>query len=365
MGIIKKIAALLVLAVILVVFYVQTPMFGKRPSGERLSRIEKSPNYVDGSFRNLEETSITLSCPLKTGFKFFFKNRKGQRPSVPLPTIKTDLKNLDRDENVLIWFGHSSYFIQLSGKRILVDPLFSEVSSPFPFFPRVFAGTNVYNAEDMPEIDCLIITHDHWDHLDYETVLKLKSKVKKIVCPLGVGSHFEYWGFDKNIIVETDWDESVSIDKYLIVRCLPARHFSGRRFSRNKTLWASFLIETPTFKIYVGGDGGYGAHFAKIGEKFGPIDLVALDCGQHNKNWPLIHMSIKEATKAAKDLRATALLPVHICKLCLANHPWNEPLEELSELSKDASFELLTPMIGEKVKLKTPFERFKKWWKNL
>ncbi|MDR1375687.1 MAG: MBL fold metallo-hydrolase [Holosporaceae bacterium] len=350
---------------VFVALYLQLPMFGQLPRGERLTRIEKLSNYREGKFHNIHETPLMAKSSLGTVLKFFLGNQSRRKPAQSLPTIKTNIRHLDSQEDALIWFGHSSYFIQIDGKRILVDPLFSKVSSPLLFFPRVFSGTDVYHAEDMPEIDYLIITHDHWDHLDYETILKLKSKIKSVICPIGVGAHFEYWGFRREKIIEMCWNEDISPAKGLRIYCLPTRHFSGRGVFRNKSLWASFLVISKGVKVYIGGDSGYDSHYAEIGDRFGPLDLAILDSGQHNENWRYVHMMTNEVIKASRDLRAKMLLPVHICKISLAYHPWNEPLLELSHLMKGEKFSIITPIIGEKVKLKSSHQTMSQWWKNL
>ena len=252
----------------------------------------------------------------------------------------------------------------MNGKSILIDPLFSEVSSPVLLWPAAFNGTNSYKAEDLPEVDYLLITHDHWDHLDYEIIKKLKPKIKKVVCGLGVGEHFEYWGFDKDHILEMDWNDKASFDKDFSIYCLPTRHFSGRGVLSNKTLWVSFLIKTKDFSLYFGGDSGYDTHYAEIGRQFGPIDLAILDSGQHDEKWKYIHMLIHEVIAASKDLGAKKIIPSHICKLSLANHKWNEPYEEISTMSYKENFSILTPMIGEKIKLRSSALKFTKWWKK-
>ena len=131
----------------------------------------------------------------------------------------------------------------------------------------------------MPDIDCLIVTHDHWDHLDYRTVMQLKERIGRVVCPLGVGEHFEYWGFNSDRIVELDWNESCGLSDGFRIHCLPARHFSGRGLQRNRSLWASFLVESPSRRVYLAGDGGYDTHFAEIGRRFAPIDLAVVENG--------------------------------------------------------------------------------------
>jgi L-ascorbate metabolism protein UlaG (beta-lactamase superfamily) len=338
-------------------------MFGRLPRENRLKRIERSLNYKNGAFHNVHEMPLLLRNLIRSGLEFLLKNEAKLKPKHSLPAIKMDLKNLDPNEDVLVWFGHSSYFIQINGKRILVDPLFSNVSSPFFFFPKAFKGSNLYQADDMPEIDYLIITHDHWDHLDYKTVLRLKSKIKWIICPLGVGEHFEYWRFNVDHIQEMDWNEEITLDKDLMIFCLPAQHFSGRGLRRNKSLWGSFLLKTRDFSCYIGGDSGYGTHYKEIGNRFGVVDLAVLDSGQHNQNWQHVHMLTDEVAKATHDLKAQRLLPAHICKIRLAYHSWDEPLNELSELIDKEK--LLTPMIGEKVHLKFGNNTTSRWWKTL
>jgi L-ascorbate metabolism protein UlaG (beta-lactamase superfamily) len=354
----------LIVACLLLAGYLHLPMFGSLPRGDRLLKLEKSPNYKNGRFHNVNETSRMAMRPFRAFKNFFFSKRVNVRPEHPLPTIKTDLENLDRSEDILIWFGHSSYLIQIDGKRILVDPFFSKTSSPVLFFPRPFEGADVYKAEDMPPLDYIIITHDHWDHLDHETMLKLKRKSVKIICGLGVGAHLERWGFAAEQIFEMDWNETHNFEIFFSVHCLPARHFSGRGILSNRSLWASFLIETSNFKIYIGGDSGYGPHYKEIGKKFPSIDLALLDSGQHNVNWRQVHMMIDEVMSAARDLRTKKLLPVHWGKISLSTHPWNEPPVEITKLSKGAPFSVLIPKIGEKVYLKATSQVFSKWWEN-
>jgi L-ascorbate metabolism protein UlaG (beta-lactamase superfamily) len=294
--------------------YMHTIKFGSLPKGQRLERILKSPHYGNGQFRNIQPKDCNSFPHRLKSYKEFCKavlefvtNQKNIGHSIA--STKTNLMNINKDDNVLVWFGHSSYFIQIDGKRFIVDPVFSEISSPVPFFPKAFPGTNVYTPDEIPELDHLIITHDHWDHLDYATVIKLN--VKNIICPLGVGAHFERWGFGN--IIEMDWNESVKLADGFTVNCLPARHFSGRGWRRNQSLWASFLIQTPSMKIYIGGDGGYGEHFKEIGNKFIGIDLAILENGQYNVNWEDVHMLPEDTARAAEDLKAKALLPVHNC----------------------------------------------------
>jgi L-ascorbate metabolism protein UlaG (beta-lactamase superfamily) len=295
-------------------------------------------------------------------YEQFFKKVKRRTPVDEIPSIKSNLLDIDIKDNVLIWFGHSSYFMQIDGKRILVDPVFSGNASPIPGTLKSFNSTDIFTVNDLPQIDYLFISHDHYDHLDYSTAMELKEKTKKVICGLGVGAHFEHWGYSKDQIIETDWHEKVILDPGFISFSTPARHFSGRKFTRNQTLWQSYLLQTPSLKIYIGGDGGYDTHFKEIGDKFGPIDLAILENGQYDLAWRAIHMLPEEVLIASQDLKAKRLFPVHSSKFVLANRSWDEPLIEISELNKAHNIPLVTPRIGEVVNLNDTNQVFKQWW---
>ena len=343
--------------------YLNLPKFGHLPDEISMAKIKKSPHQTNGIFDNIHPTQKMTG---EGGFfgimwDFYFAPHPDTTPSKVLPAVKTDIKNLDINQDLLVWFGHSSYYFQLDGKRYLVDPVFSDNASPIPHNVVPFVGTNIYGADDMPEIDYLIITHDHYDHLDYETVTALKPKVKNVITGLGVGSHLRYWGYAADVIHELDWDESINIagtDFY----CLPARHFSGRLFAK-RTLWASFLLQTKDYKLYIGGDSGYDDHYQIIGNKFGGIDLALLEAGQYDQNWRYIHEMPEEFIKAAKELKAKQVIPVHNSKFSICNHPWYEPLDKISELALDMDLKIDTPKIGEVVKLREN-QHFDKWWKE-
>ncbi|MGC4042064.1 MAG: MBL fold metallo-hydrolase [Flavobacterium sp.] len=253
----------------------------------------------------------------------------------------------------------------MDGKKFLIDPVFSGNASPLPGSVKAFDGSNEYQAEDMPAIDYLLISHDHYDHLDYPTIIKLKDKINVIVCGLGVGSHFEHWGFDTNKIIEKDWHETEILTDTIKIHTTPARHFSGRGLVRNNTLWLSFVLETPTHKLFLGGDSGYDTHFAEIGKKYGPFDWAILENGQYNLAWEAIHMLPKQFVQAAAELRAKNVIPVHSSKFALAQHSWNEPLNEISNFYRNGNYDysLVTPRIGEVVKLDTTNLHFTEWWK--
>lgn len=345
--------------------YVNLPKFGHLPDKISMSKIIKSPHQKNGRFHNLHPTEKMTGEGgfFATMWDFYFGPHPDTKPIKKIPALKTDLKKLPTDEDLLVWFGHSSYYFQLNGKRYLVDPVFSNNASPLPHNVVPFNGTNIYTADDMPEIDYLIITHDHYDHLDYETILALKPKVKHVITGLGVGSHFRYWGYDKNIIQEMDWNESIDLVNGKLY-CLPARHFAGRLFE-NRTLWTSYLLESQGYKIYIGGDSGYDDHYKMIGKKFKSIDLALLEAGQYDKNWRYIHELPEEFIKSAMDIQAKRIIPVHNSKFSICNHPWYDPLDKINKLATDTKLNLNTPKIGEIVKLRDSSQQFSTWWKEI
>ena len=359
---------LLPLAFVLVTYiYLQQPKFGSTPAGERLERVKKSPYFREGAFQNLNPTpNFTEGATYPKVMREVLLGKKTRvKPAGTLPALKTDLHALEPSENVLVWFGHSSYFMQIDGKRMLVDPVLSGAASPIRSFMPSFKGSDVYTAADIPDIDYLFISHDHWDHLDYPTIVQLQPRIGMVICSLGTAAHFERWGFEASRIIEKDWNEAIPLDDGFSAHTVPARHFSGRGFARNKALWTAFVLQTPTLRIFIGGDSGYDTHFTEIGAAHGPFDLVMLECGQYNKNWKYIHMMPEEVVSAAQDLRAKRLLPVHWGKFPLSSHAWDEPITRVNAAAEKAGLAIWYPMIGEKVDLKNETPVFFKWWEGL
>lgn len=346
--------------------YLTRPLFGGNIAGERLERIKKSPNFRNTQFQNLEHTPSLKEGESFVGamYAFMFKDRAIRSPKRPLPVVQQDLNNLPSDD-LMIWFGHSSYLLQIDGKIIVVDPVFSDNASPVPGSNKPFPLSYTYQASDFPAIDMLLISHDHYDHLDYKTILQLRAQIKHVVCGLGVGAHFERWGFAANQITELDWfDEARTEDDFTVI-ATPARHFSGRKFKRNTTLWTSFVLKTATYNLFLGGDSGYGKHFKTIGDKYGPFDLAILENGQYNETWRYIHSMPDELLKEVVDLQAKHFLPVHSGKFALALHDWKEPLSLVSRYAAEANIPVLTPKMGEIVYLKQLDKPYEKWWEGL
>ena len=335
---------------------------GKLPSGKHLEKLKQSPNYKNNAFQNLTDTPMKLDeMSYWTMMREFLKKNKDTVPPGLLPSVKTDLKYLNSSKPIIVWFGHSSYFIRIENKNFLVDPVFSGHASPLSFMVKAFPGSNIYKPEDMPAIDYLIITHDHYDHLDFKTVRRLKSKVTSVYCSLGVSSHLKYWGFDSDKITEMDWWESKQLDDDISLTASPARHFSGRGIKRGQTFWSSFTLKTANHNLYLGGDSGYDSHFKEIGDKCGPFDIAILEAGQYNTMWPFIHMMPEETVQAAIDLNAKALLPVHWGKFTLSLHPWNDPIERVLKKARELNMNVLTPKIGQPITLDDGFKS-ENWW---
>lgn len=316
-------------------------------------RIQASPNYRDGMFQNQEPTPQFTGDTASTRRTFwrFLTNKDTLRvPQQPIPAIKTDLKNLPTDSDWLVWFGHSSYLFCLDGKRYLVDPVLKP-EWPATLMMKAFPGTDIYRPDDLPDIDVLIITHEHWDHMEYATLRDIRERVQTVICPLGIADYLRYWGYANEQIKEMDWyDQSPITNDQLQITCLPSRHFSNRLLGkRNQTLWASFMIEAGGRKVYIGGDGGYDKRFREIHERFGSIDLAFLENGQYNANWKYIHTTPEDLEKVILDLQAKQVFTVHHDKYSLAMHPWYEPENNARTIAAKHGIRLLDAKIGEKV----------------
>ncbi|WP_455520165.1 MBL fold metallo-hydrolase [Porphyromonas sp.] len=346
-----------------------SPSFGALPSGERKERILRSPNYRDGRFQNRYPMPPSLQRPslgdrIKILWRFLFDRPKDVRPTDSIPVVRHDLKKLDRSEDLIVWFGHSSYLLQMDGVRYLIDPVFVE-GAPFGIMNAFFRGTKVFDVADLPEIDYLIITHDHWDHLDYHVAKELQRRVRKVYTGLGVGAHLERWGYRPDQIVELDWDESTSTAEGGRVHCLPTQHFSGRGLTSAQSLWASFVLRGTKHSVYVGGDGGFSPHYAVIGKQFPQLDLAILENGQYSEQWSGIHMLPEYLGKTMHALGAKRILTVHHAKFALSMHPWKEPLEHAKRLRDEEGLPILMPRIGQIVRYTDSTFTTDDWWEQL
>ncbi|MFB0495691.1 L-ascorbate metabolism protein UlaG (beta-lactamase superfamily) [Mucilaginibacter sp. OAE612] len=332
---------------------------GKNPDGEELTRLDSLPNYKNGAFINLAELSDST---VKRKFLFLSRRPETIRPSHALPWIKTDLNSLAAPAPTIVWFGHSSLLIKSEQFNMLIDPVFSNHAGPVPGLITAFPGTKHYHADDMPQIDALIISHDHYDHLDYRTLKKLKDRIKMAIVPMGVGADLVYWGFDPKKIIELNWNQSITLSGGIRITATPAQHRSNRTYkNENKTLWASYVFQIGSYRLFYSGDSGYGPHFKQIGQQFGPFDLAFLECGQYSPNWPWTHLWLGQPAQAAADLHARLLQPIHWAKFIEANQPWNEPIKRLVPAAKELGVELNVPRIGEPYTLGSPLKQVA-WW---
>ncbi|WP_343609055.1 MBL fold metallo-hydrolase [Chryseobacterium oranimense] len=358
---------LLISVLAAVYLIINMPAFGRKPEGKRLERIRRSKLYKNGKFQNISHTlSIAEGySTIKVTYDFILgKKHPLLKPLKAVPAIHTDLKKIRKDEDVFIWLGHSSYYLQTDGVSFLVDPVLSTYGSPFKYFNKAFKGSDIFKPEDIPNLDYLVITHDHFDHLDYPTVKSIRDRTEMVIVPLGVGAHLERWGYREENLIEEEWGAQVLLKNNLKITFTPARHFSGRKIKQNNTLWTSYVLETPTKKIFLGGDSGYDSHFKTIGDEFGPFDYAVLENGQYGEAWRYIHAFPEDVIQAAIDLKTENIIPVHSSKFALALHPWNEPLQKITALGKEKGLRILTPAIGEVLDMKSTHHQFREWWEE-
>lgn len=363
----KSLFALLIMIVLftisLIIFMNTAPQIGQKPTGDDLIRISQSPNYKDGEFINLIETKMGSFKEMLSTLPDFISLKNGA-PKKPLPVKFGENKKVNTDTSCFVtWYGHSAFLIEIEGKRILIDPMLSESSSPVGFMTKRFAYEKPIPIDELTDIDAIIISHDHYDHLDYKTIVKLSEHVGQFYTALGVGSHLKHWGINADKITELDWWQSAQFKDIEIVAC-PARHFSGRGLTdRNATEWASWTILGKKQKLYFSGDGGYGPHFKEIGKKYGPFDFAMLECGQYNEAWSAIHMMPEQSVQAGMDLTAKVIMPIHWGAFQLSIHEWTDPIKRFKAASKLQHQEMVHPYIGERFQLNLDYPK-EEWWNH-
>lgn len=344
------------------------PQFGATPKGERLERIKKSPQYRNNKFYNLVETPMSgeNTSMWESAWKFIKggENREPKKVIETIPFSKTEFESGTSGIS-FSWFGHSTVLLRVDGKNILIDPVFSNYASPFSFLgTKGFQYSNRTLLNDLPNIDAVLISHDHYDHLDYETIKLLNEKVDRFYVPLGVAAHLEKWGIPVENIIEMDWwDESI-FDKNLTFAAVPMRHFSGRGvMDRYSTLWVGWVIQSRNYSIIHTGDSGYGDHFKTIGDKYGPFDLTMVECGQYNEGWPYIHMMPEQSVQAHIDLKGKYMMPIHWGRFNLSLHEWTDPVERATAEATKKNVEILTPVVGDIFNLKPTLPK-ERWWER-
>ena len=362
--------AIIALTVIGVVFVNFAPQFGAVHDQNYRNSLVGSKQFNGQRFINQIDTNPAGSdsgSMLKAMYKFI-TGVPNQQPDRDIEVLKVKPESLTQSEGKepqLVWFGHSSFLLKAAEQTLFFDPVFSEKASPHPWL-----GSKRYNSEfpmtpeQLPEIDAVVISHDHYDHLDYNSVLQLDHKVKAYYVPLGVASHLISWGIAEEKIKQFDWWQSQMLSD-LEITFTPARHFSGRRITnQNHTLWGGWYVKSADHSLFFSGDTGYGPHFNEIKLRLGAPDFALLECGQYNEAWSDIHMLPEQTVQAAKDLEAKVMMPIHWGAFTLSIHTWTEPVERaLAEAEKQGQ-NIVTPAIGERMLLKQEPRQHQAWWLN-
>ena len=362
--------SLITLLIIIGVLFINlSPQFGGVASKQQQELFSKSKHYKDGKFLN--NGGVKMEMSFKDSFKamwILFKSNSKAEPNKNIAVQKIDSITIANynSKTRFIWFGHSTFLLQIKGKNLLIDPMFGNVPAPNPLLGnKRFSNKLPIEIEKLPSIDAVLITHDHYDHLDYESIQKLKDKVNIFYTPLGIGIHLLKWGVEKERIIELDWWQEIKFDE-LTIRCTPAQHFSGRGISdREKTLWCSWIIQSDDENLFFSGDSGYASHFKEIGDQYGPFDFAFMECGQYNNLWPLVHMLPEETAQAGLDIKAKRIMPIHWGAFKLASHSWTDPVERISKKAKELNVDLVIPKIGEIIEIGlNDSEEIYPWWRN-
>lgn len=341
-----------------------SPQFGRLPNKKQKGEYSKLENFQDRKFTNQHASPMEVNY-LKIFNELTRKapNRNPQKSIDVKPIDYLAIVNHNSKSTKLTWFGHSTFLLEIDGKRILIDPMFGDSPSPISLF-----GTKRYSKEvpieieQLPFIDAVILSHDHYDHLDYGSIKKLKNKVGRFYTPLGVGNHLVSWGVAQEKITELNWWESSDFNGIILV-CTPARHFSGRGlFDGASTLWCSWVIRGNDDKIFFSGDSGYDTHFKEIGDKYGSFDISLVECGQYNEDWKLLHMMPEETVQASINLKSKLAMPIHWGAFTLAFHDWTDPIERMTKKAIELNLPVTTPKIGEPIILGTATFPQEKWW---
>ena len=337
---------------------------GAQPSEIR-GVAERSPHYHDGVFVNLEPASLNIDTEEQRNILWeLISGRAAGRPARDIPLITPEPRAFEAPAGriAVSWFGHSTALLEIDGYRVLTDPVWSERCSPSDVVGPGRMHPPPVPLDALPALDAIVVSHDHYDHLDIDTIIALaRTQWAPFVVPLGVGAHLREWGIPDERIIELDWNERAQIDELTLI-CTPARHFSGRFLNRNVTLWASWAIIGPAHRAYFGGDTGYTKSFAEIGEEHGPFDVTLMPVGAYNTVWPDIHMNPEDAVQAHVDVNGGLLVPIHWCTFRLAPHPWAEPIERLLSAAGAANVAVAVPKPGGRVD-PTATAEFEPWWR--
>lgn len=336
-----------------------------KPFGQGISAQDKNDYaqrtdaFYDGYFHGKPEISIMNDKESQFDGKNTTSSGK-----IPVNKIQS-IPSASKDELKFIWFGHSSSMLQMDKKNILIDPVFSDYASPVAGFGVKRFSELPILSEDLPLIDIVIISHDHYDHLDYSTIKAIDKGVSYYCVPLGVENHLTRWGVDEDKIYTFAWWEEVEFGD-LKITSVPGRHYSGRLpWQMNTSLWSGFVFESTKHTAYYTGDTGYGDHFKEIYEKFGDIDLMILENGQYDDSWEAIHMLPPQGIQACKDVNASWIIPVHWATFSLGYHPWDDPIKQITKLASEEGLNIATPLIGDIVNYSNINDFSQQWWEDV
>ncbi|WP_271218192.1 MBL fold metallo-hydrolase [Streptosporangium carneum] len=322
---------------------------GGRAEGERLARMRRSPRFRDGVFHNPVPGAVVPAGTMSRLLGELLLERDGRRPPGPIPLVTSPSTRPSADGLSVVWYGHATTLVEIEGRRVLFDPVWSDRCSPVPLVGPKRLHPMPVPLTALPVVDAVVISHDHYDHLDMATVRALTARqAAPFLVPLGIGAHLERWGVPRSRIVELDWEEETLVAGLRFV-ATAARHFSGRTLTRNTTLWGSWVVAGKNRRVFYAGDSGYFDGYAGIGSAHGPFDLTLMPVGAYSPSWPDIHMNPEEAVNAHLDLGGELLLPVHWASFTLAFHPWAEPVDRLWREAKARDVRLAVPRPGDRV----------------
>ncbi|MBT8221507.1 MAG: MBL fold metallo-hydrolase [Bacteroidia bacterium] len=341
--------------------------FGGKITSELLAYYQKSKYWNGTGFQNLEyidQGAIALKMPA-----IIYKqltNKRGREPKFPLPVQPFDYAAFMKpsSETKLIWYGHSAVLLRMNNMTILIDPMLGPDTTPIaPTTTKRFSKNTLDIIDDFPEIDLMLLTHDHYDHLDYTSIQKLKLKTKQYFVAMGVKRHLMSWGIAGDSITEFDWWKQEDFEG-IEITFTPTRHFSGRGLrDRMKSFWGGWALKTSTENIWFSGDGGYGSHFKTIGERLGPFDFALMECGQYNDDWPTVHLFPNDSIQAARDARVQKVMPVHWAGFHLSyHHTWKEPAEDFVKAAIENELTYALPRLGQLFMPSSDLTE--KWWND-
>ena len=341
--------------------------FGAKAKKSDIEKYSKSKYWNGKIFENLEVTKMNISIQTlpKLLYKQFCK-KEAREPQKPLSIIPFDKELFIQPHQSMqsIWYGHSAILMRLDNKTILIDPMLGSNAAPIaPFAVQRFSQNTLDLIDEFPKIDLVLLSHDHYDHLDYDSIQKLKSKTKQFYVALGVKRHLVSWGIHEDTITEFDWWDENPFGGIQIT-FTPTRHFSGRGLAdRAKSLWGGWALKTANENIWFSGDSGYAEHFKEIGTRLGPFDFAFMECGQYNENWHQIHMYPEESIQASIDANVKNMMPVHWAGFALAQHTWTEPVERFTQEAIGKNRNYCLPKIGEL--FDSNHSQKPTWWENL